>query len=78
MDEDLENVVVRIPRSAGVISDPSSILPFVKRLMLEEDETHLTELGSTEVAKRSVALAYQVSPWSRAVLFCRVLYLSYH
>ena len=57
---DLENVVLKIPRGAAVIADPSSLFGFVDGLLLEEDEMRLKDLGPVEASRKAVALNYQV------------------
>ena len=57
---DLENVVLKIPRGAAALADPSSITAFVDGLLLEEDEMRLKDLGPVEASRKAVALNYQV------------------
>ena len=61
-EEDMENIILKIPRGAAAITDPSSLSPFVESLLLEEDEMRLRDLGPLEASRKAVALSYQVSP----------------
>ena len=61
-DKDMENIILKIPRGAAAITDPSSLSPFVESLLLEEDEMRLGDLGPIEASRKAVALNYQVSP----------------
>ena len=72
--EDLENVIVKIPRGAAVIADPSSLSSFVDGLLLEEDEMRLRDLGSVEASRKAVALNYQVSSPRCIFVFSRFFF----
>ena len=61
LEEDVDNVIVKIPAGSTAISDPSSLNPFIKKLLLEEDEQRLSKIGPIETMKKAAALSYQVS-----------------
>ena len=60
-DEDLENVIVKVPRGASVFSDPSELQKFAGGLLLEGDEERLVSLGPVESAKKGMTHAFEVS-----------------
>ena len=69
VEEDAEGVIVKIPHGSTAISDPSSLSKFIKRLLLEEDEQRLIELGPTETSKKIAALSYQVFRFGKLYIF---------
>ena len=60
-EEDLENIVIKIPRGSAAIADASVLTNFVEGLLLEEDESRLRDLGPVEASKKAVSFNYQVS-----------------
>ena len=60
-EEDVYNIIVKIPTGSTVISDPSSLNPFIKKLLFEEDEHRLSKIGLVETMKKATTLTYQVS-----------------
>ena len=58
--EDLENLVIKIPRDVSIFTDPFGIHNFAGSLLLEGDEERLSTLGPVEAAKKAMVLNYQV------------------
>ena len=76
-EEDLENIVIKIPRGSAAIADASVLNNFVEGLLLEEDESRLRGLGPIEASKKAVSFNYQVS-LSTTELFRNFLYDSFN
>lgn len=67
VEDDFENITVKIPTGSTAISDPSSLNPFIKDLLLEEDDRRLTQIGAVEAMKKSAALNYQVNKFKHEI-----------
>ena len=61
VEEDTGDIIVRIPTGSTAISDPSSLNPFIKKLLLEEDDERLSKIGPVETMRKAAVLSYQVS-----------------